>query len=83
MNAKIGNMEVEHRLQKDEEATPAVEQKAMEPPSLMKVDNDIATHKLVIDKNVVDTPDSEMADKIFDMSSVGKVAKASQRNTQL
>uniref|UniRef100_A0A915L1Z4 Uncharacterized protein n=1 Tax=Romanomermis culicivorax TaxID=13658 RepID=A0A915L1Z4_ROMCU len=41
---------------------PAVEQKGIEPPSPMKVDDDFTIDKLVIDENVAETPDSKMAD---------------------
>uniref|UniRef100_A0A915JYZ5 Uncharacterized protein n=1 Tax=Romanomermis culicivorax TaxID=13658 RepID=A0A915JYZ5_ROMCU len=63
MNAKIHKMEVEYRFRKEEDATTMVQQKAIEPLSPMKVDNNIATLKLVIDENVAEMLDSEMGDK--------------------
>uniref|UniRef100_A0A915I6H3 Uncharacterized protein n=1 Tax=Romanomermis culicivorax TaxID=13658 RepID=A0A915I6H3_ROMCU len=62
MNAKIRKMEVEYGFQKGRDAMPAVQQKAMEPPSPMKLDEDIAINKLVIDENVVKMLDWEMVD---------------------
>uniref|UniRef100_A0A915HYV2 Uncharacterized protein n=1 Tax=Romanomermis culicivorax TaxID=13658 RepID=A0A915HYV2_ROMCU len=67
----IREMEVEYRLGKEEDATPAVEQKAMEPPSPMKVDDDIATNKLVIDENIAEMPNLEMADSKESMRDKG------------
>uniref|UniRef100_A0A915KRQ0 Uncharacterized protein n=1 Tax=Romanomermis culicivorax TaxID=13658 RepID=A0A915KRQ0_ROMCU len=55
-------MEIEYGLRKDEEAAPAVEKKLMELPSPMKVDDDITTNKLIIDKNVAETPEPEMVE---------------------
>uniref|UniRef100_A0A915KRR6 Uncharacterized protein n=1 Tax=Romanomermis culicivorax TaxID=13658 RepID=A0A915KRR6_ROMCU len=88
-NAKIREMEIKYRLLKEEDATPVMEKKAMEPPSPMKVYDDITIDKLVIDESVVEMLDLEMAEskeifkENFDGGSVGKVAKTSQQNMQL
>uniref|UniRef100_A0A915JHR2 Uncharacterized protein n=1 Tax=Romanomermis culicivorax TaxID=13658 RepID=A0A915JHR2_ROMCU len=61
-NAKVCEMEIEYGLRKEEDARPGVEKKAIEPPSLMKVDDDITADKLVIVEDIVETPDLEMTD---------------------
>uniref|UniRef100_A0A915J9S1 Uncharacterized protein n=1 Tax=Romanomermis culicivorax TaxID=13658 RepID=A0A915J9S1_ROMCU len=62
MNAKMEYLKRKMGFPKKEDAMPAVEQKVMEPPSPMKVDDNSATNKLVIDQNVAEMLDSEMRD---------------------
>uniref|UniRef100_A0A915KLS0 Uncharacterized protein n=1 Tax=Romanomermis culicivorax TaxID=13658 RepID=A0A915KLS0_ROMCU len=46
---KVRQMAIQFGLQKEDTATPEVEKKVLEPPLLMKVDDDMASEKLVID----------------------------------
>uniref|UniRef100_A0A915KLT0 Uncharacterized protein n=1 Tax=Romanomermis culicivorax TaxID=13658 RepID=A0A915KLT0_ROMCU len=60
MKAKIHKKEHIFGFQKEEDSMPIVEQKVIEPPSPMKVNDNIDPDKLVIHKDAVETPDSEM-----------------------
>uniref|UniRef100_A0A915KKD9 Uncharacterized protein n=1 Tax=Romanomermis culicivorax TaxID=13658 RepID=A0A915KKD9_ROMCU len=61
-NKKVHQMAIQFGLQKDDTATPEVEKKVLEPPSPMKVDDDVTSKKLVIDESIVKTPELEMTE---------------------
>uniref|UniRef100_A0A915I3B9 Uncharacterized protein n=1 Tax=Romanomermis culicivorax TaxID=13658 RepID=A0A915I3B9_ROMCU len=61
-NEKVHQMAIQFGLQKDDTATPEVEKKVLEPPSPMKVDNDIPSKTLVIDESIAETPEPEMTE---------------------
>uniref|UniRef100_A0A915IR42 Uncharacterized protein n=1 Tax=Romanomermis culicivorax TaxID=13658 RepID=A0A915IR42_ROMCU len=62
MKAKMEQLKHNIRFQREEDITLVVEQRTMEPLSLMKVDDDIVTDKLIIEEDVVEMLDSEMMD---------------------
>uniref|UniRef100_A0A915HH92 Uncharacterized protein n=1 Tax=Romanomermis culicivorax TaxID=13658 RepID=A0A915HH92_ROMCU len=68
-------MEIEYGLRKEEDTMPAVEKKAVEPPSPMKVDNNITADKLVIVEDIAETPNSEMmySKEVISFSTDGAV----------
>uniref|UniRef100_A0A915J328 Uncharacterized protein n=1 Tax=Romanomermis culicivorax TaxID=13658 RepID=A0A915J328_ROMCU len=57
-------MAIQFGLQKDDSTAPEMEAKVvvLEPPSPMKVDDDIASDKLVIDETIAERPESEMTE---------------------
>uniref|UniRef100_A0A915L6A3 Uncharacterized protein n=1 Tax=Romanomermis culicivorax TaxID=13658 RepID=A0A915L6A3_ROMCU len=63
-NKKVCQMSIQFGLQKDDTLAPEVERKVLllEPPSPMKVDDDMASDKLVIDETIAETPESEMTE---------------------
>uniref|UniRef100_A0A915IHR6 Uncharacterized protein n=1 Tax=Romanomermis culicivorax TaxID=13658 RepID=A0A915IHR6_ROMCU len=62
MKARMEKLKCDIGFQREEDATLIEEQKAMEPPSPMKVEDNITTDKLVIEEDAAEMPDSEMGD---------------------
>uniref|UniRef100_A0A915HGP9 Uncharacterized protein n=1 Tax=Romanomermis culicivorax TaxID=13658 RepID=A0A915HGP9_ROMCU len=61
---KLLQMAIQFRLQKDDTAAPEMEAKVvvLEPPWPMKVEDNMASNKLIIDEMIAETPESEMTE---------------------